>query len=128
MSWQVSYTLVLLIVSVLFNLVLAAIILLRHRRVSDRIDKYLLVLNLLDQRITEYQRLYVIYKIKLDKKYQVNRPVAYSRQAYSDELQKYVNTLVKQLLSEFSRDSRAVLLELFSEEGLIRYVIDKITR
>ena len=98
-----------------------------RKRVNITIDHYLLILNILDQRISEYKKLYAIYKQNLNKQYQVDNPtITFNKKSYTQNLQQYVNKLVKQLLQEFSRESRRELLDIFSEEGLIRYVTDKI--
>jgi len=84
-------------------------------------------LNILDRRITDYRRLFSLQKEKINKKYQVDNPsISYNKKAYNDELQQYLRQLIKQLLQEFSRDSRKVLISIFSEEGLIRYIADRI--
>ena len=113
---------------ILLNLAVLLFLFLKTRkRVNITIDHYLLILNILDQRISEYRKLYVIYKQNLNKQYQVDNPtITFNKKSYTQNLQQYVNKLVKQLLQEFSRESRRELLDIFSEEGLIRYVTDKI--
>ena len=113
---------------ILLNLAVLLFLFLKTRkRVNITIDHYLLILNILDQRISEYRKLYVIYKQNLNKQYQVDNPtITFNKKSYTQNLQQYVNKLVKQLLQELSRESRRELLDIFSEEGLIRYVTDKI--
>jgi len=113
---------------ILLNLAVLLFLFLKTRkRVNITIDHYLLILNILDQRISEYRKLYTIYKQNLNKQYQVDNPtITFNKKSYTQNLQQYVNKLVKQLLQEFSRESRRELLDIFSEEGLIRYVTDKI--
>jgi len=113
---------------ILLNLAVLLFLFLKTRkRVNIIIDHYLLILNILDQRISEYRKLYVIYKQNLNKQYQVDNPtITFNKKSYTQNLQQYVNKLVKQLLQELSRESRRELLDIFSEEGLIRYVTDKI--
>ena len=113
---------------ILLNLAVLLFLFLKTRkRVNITIDHYLLILNILDQRISEYKKLYAIYKQNLNKQYQVDNPtITFNKKSYTQNLQQYVNKLVKQLLQEFSRESRRELLDIFSEEGLIRYATDKI--
>ena len=113
---------------ILLNLAVLLFLFLKTRkRVNITIDHYLLILNILDQRISEYRKLYTIYKQNLNKQYQVDNPtITFNKKSYTQNLQQYVNKLVKQLLQELSRESRRELLDIFSEEGLIRYVTDKI--
>jgi len=113
---------------ILLNLAVLLFLFLKTRkRVNITIDHYLLILNILDQRISEYRKLYAIYKQNLNKQYQVDNPtITFNKKSYTQNLQQYVNKLVKQLLQELSRESRRELLDIFSEEGLIRYVTDKI--
>ena len=113
---------------ILLNLAVLLFLFLKTRkRVNITIDHYLLILNILDQRISEYRKLYTIYKQNLNKQYHVDNPtITFNKKSYTQNLQQYVNKLVKQLLQEFSRESRRELLDIFSEEGLIRYVTDKI--
>ena len=85
-----------------------------RKRVNITIDHYLLILNILDQRISEYKKLYAIYKQNLNKQYQVDNPtITFNKKSYAQNLQQYVNKLVKQLLQELSRESRRELLDIF---------------
>jgi HD superfamily phosphodiesterase len=98
-----------------------------RRKINTNIDHYLLILNILDQRVTEYKKMYAIYKQKLNKQYQIDNPtITFNKESYTKCLQQYVNNLVRNLLQEFSRESRNELLHIFSEEGLIRYITDRI--
>ena len=122
--------LTILATSLALNCALILLILTKHKpKISDNVDKYLLLLNLIEQRIPEYRELYTTYDEQLKKRYQIENPrVVHDRKSYANELRRYLNTLIKDLLSEFSKSSRRTLLDLFTEEGLAKYLLYKIIR